>query len=296
MTTAAQLARLRREVEQAIEEHGRGRPLDEFAKYQGGDGKLAFFREVLGFEPWWRQEEVARAVEEHRRVVVRGAHSVGKERMAGAEALYGAFVKRQLVLLLSATERQVLGQTMREVGGLFRGNPDLRGQLFSSSLRIDGEDRIVAFAAGHAVDALTGWHDPHGVLVIVSEGQGELLEERAYDAALANASDDLSRVLIMGNPVRPAGRFFEASRSAHWHSIRIPVTDHPNIAQGRMVIPGGPAPSWPVEMAAEWGADSPIYRARVLAEFPTESAEALVKLEWLEAAAARHREAMADAA
>ena len=277
----ARIDRLEQELGELIEEHGRA-SLD-VGQYRGRSGKLRFYREVLGFEPWEAQVEIAHAVHDHKRVVVAGGHAVGKERSAAAEALYAAIVLGQLVLVLSATERQVIGQTMKELSRLFRGNQQLPGQLFHASLRIDGEDRIVAFS-GASVDALTGWHDPNGVLVIISEGQGENLEDIAYDAALANATDDLSRVLILGNPVRPFGRFFEASRSSNWHFIRIPVPDHPNIREGRMVIPGGPSPSWPAEMIVEYGEESPFVQARVYARFPEEAAEALMRLSWIEAA------------
>lgn len=286
MTTLAdRLKGLAVATEDLIERH-EGQSRRSFDVYRGEAGKLRFYREVLGYEPYQSQEAVAVAVEGHKRVVVRGAHGVGKERVAASEALYGCLVKGQLVLLLSATERQVLGQTMKEVRRLFSGNATLPGDLYTATLRIKGESRILAFA-GSSIDSLTGWHDPNGVLVIISEGQGERLEDVAYDAALMNATDDLSRVLILGNPVRPVGRFYEASRSPNWHAIRIAVTDHPNIQQGRMVIPGGPSPSWPEEMAAEYGTDSPMYQARVLAEFPSTAEESLVQRVWLERAAER---------
>ena len=285
-SVTAQVDRLEHELGELIEEHGRA-SLD-VSQYRSRDGKLRFYRETLGFEPWEAQVEIAHAVHDHKRVVVAGAQAVGKERSAAADALHAAIVLGQLVLILSATERQVIGQTMKELGRLFRGNQRLPGQLFHASLRLEGEDRIVAFT-GASVDALTGWHDPNGVLVIISEGQGEHLEDIAYDAALANATDDLSRVLILGNPIRPFGRFFEASRSKNWHAIRIPVTDHPNIRQGRMVILGGPSPSWPAEMAVEYGEDSPFYQARVLARFPEESEESLVRSSWIEEAIERWR-------
>ena len=51
-----------------------------------------------------------------------------------------------------------------------------------------------------------------------------------------------------------------------------------------MVIPDGPSPRWPAEMEAEYGADSPFYRSRVLAEFPTEATEALIRRSWIDQA------------
>jgi hypothetical protein len=56
-------------------------------------------------------------------------------------------------------------------------------------------------------------------------------------------------------------------------------------------VPGGPSASWPAEMAAEYGEDSPFYVSRVLGEFPADGAEqALIRRDWLEAAAERWEE------
>jgi hypothetical protein len=181
-----------------------------------------------------------------------------------------------LVLVVSATERQVLGQTMREVRQAWRAVPDLPGQLFTGSVRIDGEDRIIALTGGSSIDALTGWHDPAGVLVIISEGQGEKLEDAAYDAAIACATDERSRVLAMGNPVRPSGRFYDINKKPHWNAIRVSAFDTPNVKAGRTVAPGFPAANWPEEVEREYGGDSPYYISRVLAEFPETAIDGLI--------------------
>ena len=63
-----------------------------------------------------------------------------------------------LVLIVSATELQVVGQTMKEVRAAWRAAGGI-GQLFTRSVRINGEDRIIALTGGSSVDSLTplGW-------------------------------------------------------------------------------------------------------------------------------------------
>ena len=138
-----------------------------------------------------------------------------QEWVAGQMAVWAAYCRRMLVLIVSATELQVVGQTMKEVRAAWRAAGAV-GQLFTRSVRIGSEDRIIALTGGSSIDSLTGWHDPNGVFVIISEAQGERLEDSAYDAALAVATDDLSRVLVMGNPTRPSGRFYEVCQRDHW--------------------------------------------------------------------------------
>jgi hypothetical protein len=280
---ATDVRRLREDVGELVARHGQTRDVADFRRYRGRP--VEFFREELGFEPWAKQIEMAEAFHAHRRVVVPGAHGTGKDACLAPLMLYAAYVCGMLVLGISATERQLLNQLWRELGKRFSAR--LPGELYTADLRIGGEKRVIAMTSG-SVSSLTGWHDSGGVFVAISEAQGEQVEAAAFDAAIANAVDDASRIMVVGNPVKAAGRFYEVSRSPTWHTISISALDHPNVIEGRVVIPGGPSPTWPAEMAAEFGIESPFYVARVLGEFPTTgSVDSLVRLKWLEDAYAR---------
>lgn len=284
MANAELLDRLRGEVGDLVAQHAETRGVADFARYKGRP--VAFMREELNFEPYAKQIAIAESFLANKRTVVRGAHGTGKDALLGALALYAAYVEGMLVLVISATERQLLGQLWREIAARF--SPRLPGSLYTSDLRIGGEKRIIAMTSG-STSNLTGWHDPHGVCILISESQSEQVGEAAFDAAIASAVDDASRIVVVGNPVKAAGRFFEVSRKDSWHAIAISAFDHPNVIEGRVVIPGGPSPTWPAEMAAEFGVESPWYISRCLGEFPTEgSIDSLVKLQWLEDAYARH--------
>jgi hypothetical protein len=281
--------RLAKAEETLLVEHRASRDLADFQKYRGQP--LAFFRDELGFIPYAKQVAVVEAFERDRRTAARGCHGAGKDAVVAALALYAAYCLGMLVLIISATERQVVGQTWREVRQRFSAR--LPGALFTTFLRIRGEPRILCMTSA-TISNLTGWHDPNGVAVFISEGQAEGVEGAAYDAALANAVDDRSRVLAVGNPIRAAGRFYEVSNKPTWRAIAISAFDHPNVVEQREVIPGGPAPGWPAEMAAEFGEDSAWYISRVLGEFPAEgTVDALFKRVWLEAAYARHEAGVA---
>ena len=138
-----------------------------------------------------------------------------------------------------------------------------------------------------AFQSLVEKRDLDGVFIAISEAQGEQVEAAAFDAAIANAVDDASRVMVAGNPTRPSGRFFEVSRKASWHAIKMSAFDHSNIREGRVVIPGGPSPTWPQEMANEYGAESAWYTARVLANFPETGIDSLVQRAWIDRAVER---------
>ena len=117
----------------------------------------------------------------------------------------------------------------------------------------------------------------------LSEAQG--LEAIAVEAMLSCATGSDDRLLMVGNPLEPSGQFYEAARGDTWASITIPAAEHPNIVEGRSVIPGGPSVEWIERMASEYGQGSNTFRSRVLSEFPDQGEEALFSRAWLDAAA-----------
>jgi len=125
--------------------------------------------------------------------------------------------------------------------------------------------------------------------VLVSESQSEALEKSVYTALDTVTTEAGSRVVVLGNPIRPFGPFYDINQRKSWQRFSISVFDTPNVKAGRMVHPAFPSHDWPALMAQEHGADSPWYVARVLGKFPTSATDALVRLELLEEAAGEAR-------
>ena len=258
----------------------------DFTEYR--DDPVGFFRDVLRETnpgPWAAQEEIARAVRDHSLVVVQGCNSSGKDWSAARLALWWVYACEGFVLVTGPTQRQVREIVMGEVHRSFHRSRDLHGELFQLALRIDGPEQrgILAFTSSEA-SKLTGFHAPR-LLTILTEAQA--VEEYAWEGLLSCRTGDEDRTLAVGNPLAPEGRFYAVSGFSHWHKIRIPATDHPNVKEDRVVVPGGPTRQWIKSMVQEYGEDSPQYVARVKAEFPAQSEEALIDHRLVEAAVAR---------
>ncbi len=258
---------------------------------------IGFMREVLRFEPWSAQVEVAESVRDHELVSVAGCNAAGKDAIAAQLALWWVYACGGLVLLSSATMKQVKDASMVEVARAFsraRGRYALPGDLFQMSLRLDGEPRLLAFTSTES-SRLTGYHQ-HRILAILSEAQA--VEDFGYEGMMSCATGPQDRLLAVGNPVLTSGRFYTAhmNPSSPWKAIRISAEEHPNVVEGRTVIPGGPSRAWTRRMAAEWGRHSNMYRSRVLAEFPDQGEESLIARSWVEDAMARGEAASAPPA
>lgn len=284
MPSATELARLRSEVGDLVARHEKRRDAAEFTRYAGDP--RGFFRDVLHCAPLDLQIDIAEAVRDHPRVVCVSAQGMGKDWLTARLALWWAYARQGFVVLTSATLRQAKEITMRELRRAYAGAPDLPGELFSMELRIDaaGEQGILAFTSDNS-DKLLGFHHPR-LLICMSEAQA--VEDGAWEAAQSCATAPENRIFAYGNPTRPVGGFVRAAESDAWHTITLPADVHPNVRTGRMEVPGAISAEWVAGMRAEYGEASAFFQSRVMARFPTESVEGLVKREWLRAAFDRY--------
>ncbi|HUP02149.1 MAG TPA: hypothetical protein VM737_11610, partial [Gemmatimonadota bacterium] len=284
---ASGIRALRAEVGELVAKHDRAGSFADFAKYR--DDPNGFIRDVLKGEPWAAQVEIAENVRDHPRVVVRSCNGAGKDWLAARLALWAAVARRALVLITGPVERQVREIVFGEIKRAFHRNPDLPGELYEQALKFGRSETagIIGFTSTSA-SRLTGHHAP-AVFVIITEAQG--VEPFAWEGMLACATGEDSRILAVGNPLQPTGRFYQVSRLATWKSFRISAEDHPNVREGREVIPGAITPAFVETMASEYGRGSGVFAARVLGEFPDEADDTLCRRSWLEAAAVRWRKA-----
>lgn len=264
--------------------HRGRRGLEEFEAF--ADDPVRFLREVLRVDTLWdRQAEIAQLVASAPQVAVPGCNGSGKDWLAARLALWWVYARRGLVLLTGPTERQTKVVCMAEVARAFARAPELPGRLFEGALKLESAEAagIVAFTTTDT-SRFTGFHAP-SLLVILTEAQA--VEPFVWEGIFANAVGEDSRVLAVGNPLFDSGRFFEACRSPAWRVVKLSALEHPNIVQGRNVIPGAITAAGVERIAQEYGRDSMVYRSRVLAQFPEHSVESLIRRSWLEAAAER---------
>lgn len=259
--------------------------LEFFGIYR--DRLVDFLHEVRRGDLTEHQVEIAEALTEHRFVAVRSCNGGGKDWLAAGIALWWAVARRGLVILSGPTARQVKKVCMQtELAAAFYSAGNIPGELLDMELRIPGAPGIIAMTSTD-VSKVSGFH-ASSVLVILTEAQG--VEPYAWEGFLSCLTGEDSACLVLGNPLAPVGRFFEVCRSPRWKTIAISALDHPNVVQGREVIPGAVTQRFVDMIRDEYGEDSGVYKARVLGEFPDDAEESLVRREWLDAAADRWEE------
>ena len=284
MSTRSELKALRREYGDLLESHG-GRRLEEFKRYE--KDPESFIREVLKAEPWEAQVAIAEDVLKSPLVCVKSGNGLGKDWLAAHLALWWTYARRGLVLVTGPTQKQVREIVMGEVAMAWGKAGDLPGELYTTALRVPGDDKagIISFTSTE-VSRLTGHHADR-IMVIITEGQG--CPPFAYEAAYRCAVGANDRMLVVGNPNSRSCTFAQLFESDAWSQHTISCFDCPNVLQGEEVIRGMMTLQGIARIESEYGKGSGVYAAAVLGEFPSEDSEALIRRYWLEQSAERFR-------
>ena len=257
----------------------------DIAESQVGPDPVIFATEVLGVKLWQKQRDVLRAMSCSRRVAVKSGNGLGKDFTAAVAILWYLHGHDPGIVLSTApTFRQVRHVLWRQVRALHRRAPDvLGGQLLDTRWEL-AQDRYALGLSANGADQFQGFHCEN-MFVVVDEAEG--VAEPIYEAVEALMTSANPRLLLIGNPTTTYGAFHRAfhQESSIYHTITISALESPNVLAAKVIIPGLTTADWVKERVAIWGPDSPVFRARVLGEFSDRSADGLLSVADIEAAA-----------
>lgn len=262
---------------------------------------VAFFREVLGVEPWSKQIEIIEAIRDHMRVSVRSGHKVSKSHTSAGVALwFYCSYEDARVVMTSTTDRQVNDvlwlevKKMRARSGVCTECKKLNKALPANrqhekilapcehSALIDGKigelartgltsvdfREIKGFTAREA-EAMAGTSGAN-LLYIVDEASG--VRQEIFDAIEGNRAGG-ARLAMFSNPTKTSGEFYDSHNSKadeFYKAIHVSSEHTPNVLYGEddpRAIPGLARRDWVKEKEREWGRDSPQFKVRVEGEF-----------------------------
>ena len=257
---------------------------------QPGLSPVKFGEEVLGVELWEKQRELLSALPEHHRVAVKSGNGLGKGFSAAVAVLWFLYTHDPAIVLSTApTFRQVRYILWRQIHNLYRRAPEtLGGRLLDTRWELD-DDRYALGLSADGPDQFQGFHCPN-MLIVVDEAEG--VSDNIYEAIEAVMTSAEPRLLLIGNPTTTSGMFRRAFYEERqiYHCITISALESPNLRPGgEVAVPGLTTARWVDERRKIWGEDNPLYRARVLGEFPDQTEDALTSLSHVEAAVERWR-------
>ena len=245
---------------------------------------LPFANDVLRVQLWSKQKEVLTALPSRRRVAVKSGNGLGKGYCAAVAVLWFLYYHDPAIVLSTApTFRQVRHVLWRQVHRLYRGAADvLGGKMLDTRWEISDERYAIGLSADGA-DQFQGFHSEN-MFVVVDEAEG--VSEEIYEAIEAVMTSASPRLLLIGNPTTVTGAFRRAFYQERrlYYTVSISALDSPNVKLDKVVIPGLATAEWVRERRETWGEKDPIYRSRVLGEFPDQEEDTLIKLSDIEAA------------
>ena len=252
------------------------------------DDPCGFVREVLEADIWKKQQEILEAVRDHNRVAVRSCNGSGKTFLAAHAALWWVATRAEGVVITTApTLRQVEALLWREIRGAYpRSESLIGGKIGKTSLELGPRNFALGISTDRA-ERFQGFHAEE-ILFIVDEASG--VAEEIYDAIRGSMTSRHAKLLLIGNPTKLHGTFYNAfhSQYKHWHTIHISAFDciaasgKSELAASRLVTE-----SWADDMAAMLGEDSAEYQIRVLGQFPDAADDALISVTAIERAIRR---------
>jgi len=262
-----------------------------------------FMRDTLGFVVWPKLQEITESVMTNHNTVVSSGFGCGKSITAAATAAWFMSVfDPAIVITLAPSWNQVINVLWRYIRQISRSK-GLPGTVFDSPRwEISPSHYAIGMSpkrsSSEDVASLQGFHGPR-VLVIMDEAAG--IPRLIWETIAGLTVGDNCRTLCIANPIEQSGPFWDACNSPSWHHIGISCFDHPNVVEGREVIPGAVSRGWIDERCIEWATEvepgtvgaievpwngrwfspMPIFMAKVMGIAPEQAEDQLIRLSWI---------------
>ena len=239
------------------------------------DDPVRFVREVLKIEPDpWQQQFLRWIAAGERRISIRSAHGVGKSTAASWGALWFLLTRYPVKVVITApTSSQLYDALFAELKHWVNELPEALRVLLESKnervvLKADPDAAFVSARTSRAEqpEALQGVHSEH-VMLIADEASG--VPEAVFEAASGSMSGYSATTVLLGNPTKTSGLFFETHHrlASSWKTMRVSAFDSPRVSE-----------EFIEEMKLKYGEESNAYRVRVLGEFPKRDDDTIIPL------------------
>jgi len=250
------------------------------------DNATGWIKEVLRENIWSKQEEICQSVVDNRYTAVKACHGPGKSFIAARIGCWWLNIHKlgdAFLVTTAPSWPQVQAILWREIRRAWRigklpGRITLECQWYMGEGRSDEE--LIAMGrkpADYNEQAFQGLHARY-ILIVIDEACG--VPETLWTAVMTLMTNENARVLAIGNPDDPGSHFAQVCKpGSGWNVISIPAFDTPNFTGE--AIPADMAenlvtPMWVEDRRRDWGEGSPLWQAKVLAEFPDISDEYLI--------------------
>jgi hypothetical protein len=243
-----------------------------------------FVEDLLGVTPQdWQREVMSAVAKGQRRCSIRSGHGVGKSSCASWLMIWFLLTRYPVKVVVTApTASQLFDALFAECKRWIKELPTpIKSLLEMKSDRIElGSSPTEAFISARtsrseSPESLAGVHADH-VLLVVDEASG--VPESVFEAAYGSMSGKDATTILLGNPTRSSGYFYETHTRLRdsWWTKQVSCLDSPLVS-----------PDFIQEMELKYGSESNAMKVRVYGEFPTAEDDTLISLHSVEQASKR---------
>lgn len=264
---------------------------------KGYEDPVFFVENVIGMTTLWqKQKDIMDSIKNYSRTAVRSCNGAGKTfTTANTVTWFLTTHPNSIVVSTAPTSRQVKELLWQEINNIYAHSKytlggrclnvswTLGAKWFAIGLSTDDPNRFQGF---HAEDILGVIDEAAGVEAPIWEGMDSILTSRG------------AKLLVIGNPTEPSGRFYDAFSSPLYNKIHISAFDTPNftingiglaeIKDGSwrekmktLAYPALVTPNWVADRLTEWGEESPAFQSRVFGNFPIIGTDTMIPLGWV---------------
>lgn len=245
-----------------------------------------FVEEVLQVKPDpWQAQVLKWVTEGERRISIRSGHGVGKSSCASWLMIWHQLTRFPQKTVVTAPSHSQLHDALgAEVRRWITALPDvIRDQLevLSEQIRLIAapSESFISFRVSRpekgSAETLQGVHSDH-VLLVVDEASG--INNAIFEASAGSMSGDNAVTLLLGNPVRGQGFFYDTHNklASDWKTLRVNCEDSSRVSK-----------DFVKEIENRYGRESNQFRVRVSGEFPMADEDAIIPRYLVEGAVAR---------
>jgi hypothetical protein len=266
-------------------------PFIEFIKLYRND-PVKFVKEVLGVEPdEWQQDFLNAVATGERKISIRSGHGVGKSTTASWAMLWFLLTRYPVKVVVTApTSAQLYDALFAELKRWVKELPKPVQELLDVKqerieLKASATEAFISARTSRAEqpEALQGVHSDN-VMLVADEASG--VPEAVFEAAAGSMSGHNALTILLGNPVRSSGFFFDTHNRLkdEWWTKRVSCVDSKRVST-----------EYVNDMKSRYGEESNAFRIRVLGEFPRSDDDTIIPMDLLESAKHRDTRAYEDA-
>jgi phage terminase large subunit len=266
-------------------------PFIQFITLYRADPVL-FVKEVLGVEPdEWQKDFLTVVASGERKISIRSGHGVGKSTTASWAMLWFLLTRYPVKVVVTApTSAQLYDALFAELKRWVKELPQPIQDLLDVKqerieLKASATEAFISARTSRAEqpEALQGVHSDN-VMLVADEASG--VPEAVFEAAAGSMSGHNALTILLGNPVRSSGFFFDTHNRLkdEWWTKRVSCIDSKRVSK-----------EYVDDMKSRYGEESNAFRIRVLGEFPKSDDDTIIPMDLLESAKHRDTRAYEDA-